>query len=184
MAGAQMLLESLSRLEQTDSLHLGRLLLILRAMSADSPDHPLQGLTKLAKLDFLIRYPNYLERALEARHASAKAVGTVDYERQSVESAMVRYRFGPWDGRYRRFLNLLSAKGLVRLGLEGRTVVIILTEKGVKAAERLQLEDAFKQLADRAQLLRHFDLSATNLMKFIYETFPEISTLRSGGLIR
>jgi hypothetical protein len=48
----------------------------------------------------------------------------------------------------------------------------------------VELEDAFKQLADRAQLLRHFDLSATKLMKFIYETFPEISTLRSGGLIR
>ncbi len=33
----------------------------------------------------------------------------------------------------------------------------------------------------RAKLLkRYFDLTATNLMKFIYDTFPEIGTLRLG----
>ena len=97
-----MLLSSLSSLEQDDSLHLARLMLILRSLAADSPETPLAGLTKLAKLDFLLRYPVFLERALQARHANATNVKTEDYERLSVESAMVRYRFGPWDERYRR----------------------------------------------------------------------------------
>lgn len=179
-----MLLESLSRLEQNDSLHLGRLLLILRALSAYGPERPIEGLTKLAKLDFLLRYPTFLERALEARHASVKSVAAEEHERRSVESAMVRYRFGPWDERYRRFLNLLSAKGLVRVTVEGRTVVTTLTDKGLETANQLASQGAFQQLDRRAQLLKHFDLTATNLMKFIYDTFPEISSLRSGRTIR
>jgi hypothetical protein len=182
--GAAMLLDSLSQLEQNDNLHLGRLLLILKALSAHTPDRPVEGLTKLAKLDFLLRYPTYLERALDARHANRKSVATEDYERHSVESAMVRYRFGPWDQRYRRFLNILSAKGLIRVTVEGRKVIIMLTESGLAKAEQLASQDAFQQLDRRAQLLKNFDLTATNLMKFIYETFPEISSLRSGRTIR
>jgi hypothetical protein len=179
-----MLLESLIRLEQNDSLHLGRLLLILRALAAHDPERPIEGLTKLAKLDFLLRYPTYLERALEARHVSVRSVATEDHEKRSVESAMVRYRFGPWDERYRRFLNLLSAKGLIRVAVEGRKVVIVLTEKGVETANQIASQESFQQLDHRAQLLKNFDLTATNLMRFIYDTFPEIGSLRSGRTIR
>jgi hypothetical protein len=39
-------------------------------------------------------------------------------------------------------------------------------------------------MAHRARLLkRHCDLSATNLMKFIYETFPELVSMRAGAPI-
>lgn len=178
-----MLLESLSRLEQNDSLHLGRLLLILRALAAHDSERPIEGLTKLAKLDFLLRYPTYLERALEARHVSVKSVAIEEHEKRSVESAMVRYRFGPWDNRYRRFLNLLSAKGLIRVAVEGRKIVITLTEKGFETADQIALQDSFRQIDNRAQLLKNFDLTATNLMNFIYETFPEIGSLRWGRTI-
>lgn len=175
-----MLLDSLSWLEQNDSLHLARLLLIFKALAADSPDRPLAGLTKLAKLDFLLRYPVFLERALEARRANMVNVRTETYERLSVESAMVRYRFGPWDERYRRFLNLLSGKGLIRVTVEGRTITMFLTPAGISAANDLSSLPEFEQLNRRAQLLKHFNLTATNLMRFIYETFPEIGSLRSG----
>lgn len=179
-----MLLDSLSRLEQDDNLHLGRLLLILKALSAHDPEHAVEGLTKLVKLDFLLRYPTFLERALEARQANAQSVATEEHERRSVESAMVRYRFGPWDERYRRFLNLLSSRDLIRVTVEGRKVVIMLTDKGVETAGRLALDEAFQKINRRAQLLRNFDLTATTLMKFIYSTFPEIGSLRLGRTIR
>lgn len=179
-----MLLNQLADLDQADDFHLARLLLILRAMSAHDPNTPVAGLTKLAKLDFLLRYPVYLERALEAKHASTKSVDIQDHERSSVESSMVRYRFGPWDGRYRRFLNLLSAKGLIHVHVEGRTVIISLTQKGLEKADQVAAVESFRSTANRAKLLKNFDLTATNLMKFIYTTFPEIGSLRSGKAIR
>jgi predicted transcriptional regulator len=93
---------------------------------------------------------------------------------------MVRYRFGPWDHRYREFLNILVAKGLVTIAIQGRTVVIAPTEQGRNCAEQLASDQLFEQYSRRAKLLkRHFDMKATNLMKFIYETFPEIISLQS-----
>jgi hypothetical protein len=78
----------------------------------------------------------------------------------------------------------MAARGLININVEGRTVVITLTEVGYDAADRVAQQPEFEQIARRAQLLRHFDLTATNLMRFIYETFPEIGSLRSGGVIR
>lgn len=43
---------------------------------------------------------------------------------------MVRYRYGPWDHRYRRFLNVLVARGLMKVRTDGRTVQIDLTAMG------------------------------------------------------
>ena len=93
------LLEAFSELEGSDSLHEGRLLLLVSAFSPEAEVGGIAGLTKLAKLDFLLRYPVLLERALTARGRSTRAVELQDFERSSVESRMVRYRFGPWDHR-------------------------------------------------------------------------------------
>ena len=143
-----------------------------------------EGLTKLAKLDFLLRYPTMLERALSARGRSTRDVIVEDHERHSVESAMVRYRFGPWDHRYRVFLNVLVAKGLATLSVEGKKVVISLTAEGRDLAKKLSESIEFEQYTRRAQILKkHFDLTATNLMRLIYDTFPEILSLRSNAPI-
>jgi hypothetical protein len=93
---------------------------------------------------------------------------------------MVRYRFGPWDHRYRDFLNILVAKGLISLSIEGRKIVIVLTEDGRRISRLLTEQPLFEATARRTRALkRHLDLSATNLMKFIYDTFPEVVSLRS-----
>ena len=88
------------------------------------------------------------------------------------------------DHRYRIFLNLLVAKGLVKIIVEGRKVVISLTESGRHYANEVAKEPAFEPYDRRSQLLRrHFDMTATNLMRFIYDTFPEIISLHSGKRI-
>jgi len=93
---------------------------------------------------------------------------------------MVRYRFGPWDHRYREFLNILIGKGLLTVSVEGRKVVITLTGRGRTLASDLSTNAAFGDYARRSSLLkRHFDVQATTLMRFIYETFPEVVSLRS-----
>lgn len=176
------LYETLSQLEDNDELHEARLLLLLQAFAGTDGQGTVDGMTKLAKLDFLLRYPTYLERALSQRPDGKPGQAEVkEHERQSVESSMVRFKYGPWDHRYRRFLNLLVAKGLAAVTTEGRTVRIGLTERGLEVAQSLSAAEANEDTTRRARLLkRHFDLTATNLMKFIYETFPEIGTLRLG----
>ena len=172
-------------LEGDDALHLGRILVLLRAFASRSGNHPIEGLTKLAKLDFLLRYPTYLERALAAKAGNQHDKPNVeDYERNSVEAHMVRYRYGPWDHRYRRFLNTLAGLGLVHIDSEKRTIVIRLTDEGLKAAERLATDPSYETLAVRAALLKkHFNIGPTNLMEFIYRTFPEVVSLNLGDKI-
>jgi hypothetical protein len=178
------LFDRLALLENNDSLHLGRLLVLLSAFVGKDETGSVDGLTKLAKLDFLLRYPVNLERALQVRGGRGADAKVEDYERKSIESGMVRYRFGPWDFRYRRFLNTLVSRGLVGVTTEGRTIKIRLTLAGREVAEELSSAPEFATMARRAKLLkRHCDLSATNLMKFIYETFPELGAMRAGTRI-
>ena len=175
------LFDTVAPLEDDDNLHLGRLLVLLSAFAGNDGKGSVDGLTKLAKLDFLLRYPVNLERALQVRAKRGIDAGVRDYERKSIESSMVRYRFGPWDFRYRRFLNSLIARGLALATIEGRTIKIALTELGLELARQLSASSDFATIADRSRLLRRYcDLTATNLMKFIYETFPELSSMSSG----
>jgi hypothetical protein len=174
------LVQTVADLDQSPELHAARILLLLDAFAQNDGQGAIEGLTKLAKLDFLLRYPVMLERALATKGRSTREVGLADHERQSVESEMVRYRFGPWDHRYREILNILAAKGLAATSLEGRKVVISPTALGRDRAKALAADALFEQYARRAKLLkRHFDITATHLMEFIYETFPEILSLKS-----
>jgi hypothetical protein len=176
------IVETVANLDGAPELHVARLLLLLSAFTEN--EGAIEGLTKLAKLDFLLRYPVMLARALEAKGRSTRDVHLEDHELQSVESEMVRYRFGPWDHRYREFLNSLIAKRLAAVTVEGRTVVIRLTSEGHQVARQLAEDPLFEPYGRRSRLLkRHFDMTATNLMRFIYETFPEIISLRSNQTI-
>lgn len=174
------LVHAISDLDQRPDLHAARLLVLLAAFADEDNGGSVEGLTKLAKLDFLLRYPNMLERALTAKKRSTAEVKLEEHERYSVESQMVRYRFGPWDHRYREFLNILVGKGLASIRIDGRTIVVSITEMGKDCAQQIAAESIFEPYARRARVLkRHLDMTATNLMRFIYETFPEILSYRA-----
>lgn len=175
---------ALSTLDDDRSLHLARLIILISAFRREGDAAEVEGLTKLAKLDFLLRYPLMLERALARKGASVSRANVEEHERHSVESEMVRYRFGPWDHRYRSLLNLLVGKQLAAVRVDGRTVKISLTKRGEAVAAQLRAEEAFAPYVSRADLLsRYFDMTATNLMRFVYETFPEVVALRSNERI-
>jgi len=171
------LIEIVSALDRDEDVHLARILVLLKAFS--QPDVPaLEGITKLAKLDFLLRYPSCLERALIARGVPAKNVPIDDFERLTIEARMIRYRYGPWDHRYRRFLNILVARRLTIVRTDGRTIQIDLTPQGQNLATSLIESSAFARVYERAVLLKkHLNLKARALMEFIYEQFPELTTL-------
>jgi hypothetical protein len=187
------LFQILADLEENEELHLARLLVLLGTFAGKNKAGTVEGLTKLAKLDFLLRYPVYLERALEARKTTSPSEGikpkeeaaVQEHERHSVESAMVRYKYGPWDFRYRRFLNLLIALGLATVNPRGRTFHIGLTAAGVQKAKELTEKEENSDLVGRSKAIkRHFDIGGTSLKDFVYATFPEIVSLRLGEEIR
>ena len=66
--------ETVANLDQSPELHAARLLVLLDAFAESGQDGAIEGLTKLAKLDFLLRYPVMLERALKAKGRSTREV--------------------------------------------------------------------------------------------------------------
>ena len=149
-----------------------RLLLLLEAFSRGSK--VLEGRTKLAKLDFLLRYRSYYTRALQIRRP--ELVDAADGPEPDLESRMVRYRFGPWDPAYYALLGRLIGKGLVRPATFTRGIGYRVTDKGRTLALAMGEEPAWVDTAERLKLLRrHFDLTGATLKKFIYEHFPEVT---------
>ena len=177
--------EIIANLDEQPVLHKSRLLLLLYVFAGSNNENPIEGITKLAKLDFLLRYPTMLKHALEAKKESTKDLAIEHHECFSVESEMVRYRFGPWDHRYRLYLNLLAGEGLIKIISEGRKITIALSEKGFAFAKKLSMDPLLKIYIKRSEILkRHFNLTSTYLVKFIYDTFPEIVSLKSGKRIQ
>src|SRR5258708_1960003 len=98
-------------IETSDDFHLARLLILLRN-AANGTTKSVQGITKLAKLDFLLRYPTALIRVLESQRRTKAAAAIPEEERNTIEGRMIRFRYGPWDPRYRRWIALLVSRGL------------------------------------------------------------------------
>ena len=173
-------------LEGKPELHQARLLILLDAFAGRSGSEPINGLTKLAKLDFLLRYPTYMERALAATGREGSRVEVHEHERTSVESSMVRYRYGPWDFRYRQLVDVLVCRGLAWAEVRGRTVQVGLTDEGRALAGQLADTDEFAEVRRRAGLLPgpFRTMGATRLKNFVYDVFPEIVDMRLGEAIR
>lgn len=181
------LVRALAATERDDDFHISRLLLLMAATSGNRvKNKPMEGLTKLAKLDFLLRYPNCLERALVAASRKPEEAKVQEFERTTIESKMIRFRYGPWDHRYRRWVSLMAARGLVTVGVQGKTVNIWLTPEGHDIAAVIADNEPHHTLAERAKLVttRFGSKSGSGLKDFVYETFPEITNMKWGEEIQ
>ena len=184
------LVKAVTETENLDDFHLSRILLLLnsadaRKMTPTTKAKAVEGITKLAKLDFLLRYPTCLERALIALGRDPEEAHLWPRERTSIETKMIRFRYGPWDNRYRRWLGLLAARGLVGLALEGNTVQIGLTNAGRELSQKFKQDPIFTDLAYRAELVIQTvgSMAATRLKDFVYEVIPEITDMKWGAEI-
>jgi len=98
--------------------HQTRILLLVNAVAAE-PEHQrkVDGLTKLAKLDFLVRYPALAAHVLDTLEESDERLHLTPADRAEptdVEAPMTRYKYGPWDDRYYPVIGALVARGLLR----------------------------------------------------------------------
>ena len=133
-----------------------RLLLLIAAFTTAKKS--LEGRTKLAKLDFLLRYPYFLKRALVIQ---APGEGAMDFEvDETIETRMLRYRYGPWDPAYFAVLGSLIGRGLVVPVATGAGIGYRATPSGRILAQKLASTESWNEVARSARLLKsHFDKS-------------------------
>lgn len=154
--------------------HVARVLILVAAFSTGAKGR-LDGLTKLAKLDFLLRYPSYLERVLDQRGKPlAPALRPSPEERLALESAMIRYKYGPWDSRYYPVIGRLIGQGLVDPVNGAGSVTLRVTHAGRETVQTLSGTDWEAVIGRARALKRGLDLSGTGLQKLIYRSFPEV----------
>jgi len=140
----------------------------------------LEGRVKLAKLDFLLRYPKHLSAVLRMRGVPEPAIDEIERigEAAPIDSRMMRYRYGPWDPSYYAILGSLIGRGLVAtLPLPvGGAIGFRTTERGTTLASEGRADGAFATVDKRAEALRkHLDLTGSGLTKLIYR-LPGISS--------
>lgn len=160
--------------EESLEFHAARLLFLLHF--AGGRKQRIVGRTKMAKLDFFIRYPTYLVKA-----AWLKGVKTEVVAETRPESAMIRYKYGPWDTKYYNIFALLVGRGFVRIYPSEKGDVFELTDRGRFAVEELNGSD-FEEIVQRCQLVNELfgSESGTNIKDFIYKNFPEIVVISLG----
>jgi len=165
--------------------HAARLLLLLNVCGISGH---IDGLTKMAKLDFFVRYPDFFEVA-RAAVGPLEVANAPDLPRsdEAIESAMVRHHYGPWDKRYYHVLAHLEAKQLIAVTKEGRSYRIVLTELGRERARTIAARPSFAPLVERMrEVKRAFGSKSGNFLKdLIYRLFDaEVAQRSLGEVIR
>lgn len=164
--------------------HAARLLLLLDICGVSGR---IDGLTKMAKLDFFVRYPEFFEVARAATTLASSGNATDRSQSTSVvESAMVRYHYGPWDKRYYHVLAHLEAKQLITVA-KGKSYQIVLTKLGRDRAKALAAQASFDSLVERMREVKKcFGAKSGKFLKeLIYRIFDsEVSRRPMGEEIR
>jgi hypothetical protein len=156
--------------------HAARVLLLIASFTADGRTG-MDGLTKLAKLDFLVRYPVLMERlaAVTDRPSIVENGKPSTEEKLAVESRMIRYKYGPWDDRYYPIVGILIGLGLVQ-PMPGRgRAAFRATDKGLDTARRLAHVKEWQTAAARCEYVAsNFDLTGSRLKDLIYQCLPDV----------
>jgi hypothetical protein len=153
--------------------HAARLLILLE-VCGHGANSRIDGRTKLAKLDFFLRYPKFLQEVHKELVARGQELIPYRSTGPETEAPMIRYRYGPWDPRYRDFVAYLESRGLVRI--VGTTVEgFSLTALGRRVARQLLEIASFAPIVERANAMvgNLADWTGSALRDFIYEIFDE-----------
>jgi hypothetical protein len=154
-----------------------RLLLLIDAFSHKANGAPryLEGRVKLAKLDFLLRYPRHLQRVLITHGARLDDVDRIDPGEAPLDARMMRYRYGPWDPSYYAVLGSLIGRGLVEVTPLANGFGYRTSPTGAQVAAGLGADEIFMHTTERLKLLRRYlDKSGNTLKNYLYE-LPEIA---------
>lgn len=171
--------------EDVVEFHAARLLLLLEICGSAGK---IDGLMKMAKLDFFARYPDFF--AVAKATAASSAADAEEGGRSNagvVESAMVRHHYGPWDKRYYHVLAHLESRGLIDVSPKGKSYLLALTPRGRETAQTLAAAKPFVDLVERMKDVKSVfgRKSGTYLKNLIYQLFDEeVGQLPLGEEIR
>lgn len=157
--------------------HAARLLLLLGICGISNR---IDGLTKLAKLDFFVRYPQFFDKVCQDSGDPMKSAST------SVESSMVRHHYGPWDHRYYEVLAYLRSRGLIQITKERKTYKFKLTEIGKQHVKQFKKDKSYEQLCEQMKRVKKKfgNKTGSALKSLIYEVFTqEVSDKSLGEVI-
>lgn len=171
--------------------HQARVLLLVNAVAAtQGHSGKVDGLTKLAKLDFLVRYPALAPDVLDRldRHDPRLRLSEDDTaEPATVEAPMTRYKYGPWDDRYYPVIGALVGRGLLRYA-KGRRGSVALAPTGAGRALARQLADAdvWEHIDHRSRAIAEASAGMTGnaLKNLIYDRLEALMDRPHGEVIQ
>jgi len=167
--------------------HQARVLLLVDAVARmPGTGQKLDGLTKLAKLDFLVRYPALALRVIGGPAADARLQPSEDDVRET-EAPMIRYKYGPWDDRYYPVIGALVGRGLLAYTRGRRSSVALrLTPEGRKLTRTLSTSAAWVDIAARCEAVAEHvgTRTGSQLKELIYKKLPEIVDRSQREVIR
>lgn len=164
-------------------LHAARLLLLILlcgTKNRGTQTARIDGLTKMAKLDFLVRYPEFFGRLAKQMGEESRT------PLQTIESSMVRFHYGPWDERYYHILAYLEARELLTVEKDKSAFKFSLTDLGANVARTIAQKESFAQLAEHMREVKKLvgDMGGTKLKDLIYHVFgKEVVNRRMGESI-
>jgi hypothetical protein len=182
------LVETIINIDSDEINSIVRMLILIDTFAGKNSNGKIEGITKLAILDFLLKYPVALDRTLEKQKTlgnkaiNKKGFELESYEVNSIDAKMMRFNFAPWDFKYRRIVSILKAKGLISVDLEGNKVALQITSNGIDMAKEIRSLNNYKYLIKRCKIIKTVfgNWSKKKLIDMIYITFPEILTLKVG----
>lgn len=160
--------------------HAARLLLLLKVCGISGR---IDGLTKMAKLDFFVRYPQFFDEVCRHLGNPDKSVTTS----RSVESSMIRFHYGPWDSRYYHVLSYLEAKALITVERDGNMFRFKLTESGKSIAKKTEDSTAYSHLVEHMTKVKKLlgGKQGSTLKNLVYEVFgKEVADRPLGKIIK
>ncbi|MFT3942224.1 MAG: hypothetical protein QM705_00165 [Ancrocorticia sp.] len=173
--------ELLEAIREDSVYHQARvLLLVVTVTRTDGHSRKLDGLTKLAKLDFLVRYPALALSVLDCLDPHDEQLHLTDCEDLAladVGDPMIRYKYGPWDDRYYPVIGALVGRNLIKF-VKGRrgSVAFSPTPLGKKIASFLSATPEWRTTSDRCEAVARASsgLNGNKLRELIYQRLPEL----------
>lgn len=168
-------------LREDHAYHQARVLLLATAVST-TKGHAgkLDGLTKLAKLDFLLRYPALAAEVLDRLDHADPRLHLYESDLAApteVEAPMMRYKYGPWDDRYYAVIGALIGRGLLRYTAARKgSVAVAPTKAGRRLAAELGASSRWAEVSNRSGAIAEAsaNLSGNALKDLIYERLADL----------
>lgn len=166
------LIRNAIRLEEDRNYNIARLLILISVLNGKSEERSINGIEKLGKLDFLLKHPTILQRAIGNPNVNLRIA---EHEKNSVSTRLAEYKYKPWDRKYRELVAIMGSKDLIKVTLnDARHIIIRITPKGIEIATRLMEQSEFRDIAERSKLIKSYfrSVSTNHLTRIVQGSIP------------